>query len=64
MSLLDIEEASGKTRLSVSTLYKRVSARQIPFLKIGGRVFFDESDLEAWLAAQRVAPVSEVGRVR
>ena len=64
MSLLDIEEASGKTRLSVSTLYKRVSARQIPFLKIGGRVFFEEGDLDAWLAAQRVPPVSEVGRVR
>jgi DNA binding domain, excisionase family len=57
MALLTIDEASKKTRLSRSTLYKATSAQSIPFIKLGARVLFDEGALEGWISSHAVAPV-------
>ncbi|HAE23661.1 MAG TPA: hypothetical protein DCG47_15275 [Spirochaetaceae bacterium] len=52
--VLTIDEAAGKLRLSKSFLYKQTCARAIPFIKIGARVLFLESDLSAWVESKRV----------
>ena len=62
MALLTIDEASAKTRLSVSTIYKATCARSIPCVKLGARVLFDDAELDAWIAAHRVAPAEAMAR--
>lgn len=40
-------ECLGCSRMSV---YRRCKSGELPFVKIGGRVMFRKSDLEAWFA--------------
>ncbi len=47
--LVSISEIAELTALSVSTIYKRTSARTIPFYKIGKRVLFKPSEINQWL---------------
>jgi excisionase family DNA binding protein len=57
-SYLRYEEAARLLRCSPQTLRKRVSQRQIPYIKAfgrKGRVLFSENDLRAFLEASRVA---------
>ncbi len=56
--LLTVAEAAERLRLSVSTLYHLTSAREIPFIKIGQRVLFEERELAEWVAAHRVDPLA------
>ena len=41
-------------RLSALTLRRWVSHGKVPYLKVGGRVFFDTSSLESFLAGKVV----------
>jgi excisionase family DNA binding protein len=51
---LNYDAASVVTDLSKPTLKKKVSAREIPFLKIGRRVVFRRSDLDRWMSQHAV----------
>lgn len=57
MRFLSINEAAQLLGLSTSTLYKKTSARSIPFFKIGGRVLFEEEMLEQWIRNHAVQPI-------
>lgn len=46
---LSIREASDFTGLSVSTLYRLTSEKQIPHIKQGGKLLFATDKLSAWL---------------
>lgn len=57
-----VEEASRYIRLAVSTLNRyRVIGGGPPFLKLGGRVFYNKVDLDAWLTRRRRDSTSDLG---
>ena len=53
---LTIDEAAEYTRLSKPTIYRLTSRKQIPFVKVGGKVLFKFVRLEKWLESQSVEP--------
>ncbi|MEX2445637.1 MAG: helix-turn-helix domain-containing protein [Alkalispirochaeta sp.] len=57
MKLLTITEAAQVLGLAKSTLYKKTSAKSIPFFKLGSRVLFDERALMTWAGLHRVQPI-------
>jgi excisionase family DNA binding protein len=57
--LMTKKEVAAMLNFSVSTIDTWVSQkREIPFLRIGGRVRFDRRDVEKWLAAKKVNPTN------
>jgi excisionase family DNA binding protein len=52
--MLNVCELSKEIKISVSTLYKWVSQKKIPYAKIGRRVVFDERDIEKWFEDKKV----------
>jgi excisionase family DNA binding protein len=54
--LLGIKEASLYIGLQVDTIYRMVSQRRIPFIKVGRRTMFDVRLLDDWLAKHTVMP--------
>jgi excisionase family DNA binding protein len=53
--LLDIRAAANRLGCSERFVRRLVQERRIPFIKLGGtRVRFMNSDLDHWIAAQRV----------
>lgn len=59
---LTVDDAAAYTGLSVSTLNKlRVLGGGPVFLKLGRRVAYDRSDLDAWLASKRRRSTSDFG---
>ena len=59
--ILTLAEAAAYSGLSKSFLYKKTSLRQITFYKLEGKlIYFKKSELEAYLLANRLAPISEV----
>ena len=55
---MTIEDASRVTTLAKSTLYGYVFHRSIPFIKIGGRIVFEESAIQKWLNKKQVKEVT------
>ncbi len=56
--LLNIKETSLYIRLEVDTIYRMVSERRIPFVKVGRRTLFDVRLLHEWLEQHTVLPTS------
>lgn len=46
---LSIKEASVLTGYAVNTIYGKIHRDEIPYKKIGGKVFFDSEELERWI---------------
>ena len=59
MTLLTIHEAAALTGLSPHTLYKMVSQRRIPYIKLGRAIRFHPKQLEAWIHQQTVMPMPD-----
>jgi len=57
--LLTIQEVSKITGLSKHTLYKMVSQRRIPYVKVGRLTKFDETLLDQWIKQHTVMPMPE-----
>ena len=55
--LMDIKEASHYIGLQVDTVYRMVSHRRIPFVKVGRRTLFDVQLLDNWLAEHTMLPL-------
>ena len=53
---LTLDDTVSLIGLSRSKLYRLTSRKQIPFLKVGGKIIFRQSDLDSWLDAQAVQP--------
>lgn len=58
--VINIKQASELVGLTVNTLYSYCARRKIPHLKLGAKLLFRRSELEAWLDAHRV-PVGARG---
>lgn len=60
---LSVEAAAHYTGISASTLNKlRVFGGGPVFLKLGRRVVYDPTDLDAWLAERRRRSTSDAGQ--
>ena len=58
---LTLEEAARYLDLSTSTLYKMTSSSKICFYKPNGkRIYFDKSDLDAWILRNPVKTETEI----
>jgi excisionase family DNA binding protein len=55
---LTIEDLSNVTTLAKSTLYSYVHYRAIPFIKIGGRIVFEEGAIKKWMKKKEVKTVN------
>ena len=53
MALLTIDEAALRLRVKVSWLYERTRTNEVPHLKLGKYLRFDEDELQAWAAQFR-----------
>ena len=56
-ALLDIGPVATYLGVSPHTLYKMVSQRRIPYIKVGSRVKFDPANLDDWIKQQTVMPM-------
>ena len=58
--LFDPEEASDYLRLARQTLARwRCYGIGPPFVRIGGRIFYDPADLDAFIAARKFGSTAE-----
>ena len=57
---MTISEAASFLDLSITTLYRKVSSRQIPFFKQGKRLYFSESDLNDYLKQGKKMTLKEI----
>ncbi len=57
--LLSIDETSEYLGLAPTTLYKMVSERRIPYVKVGRLLRFDSRLIDDWLEAHTVMPMPE-----
>jgi len=56
--LLTVKDVSAITGLAPDTIYKMVSQRRIPFIKVGRLVKFKQGAIEAWIEKQSVEPMA------
>ncbi len=52
--LLTIQEVNERTGLSVHTLYKMVSQRRVPHVKLGSALRLDPEKLDQWIEQNNV----------
>lgn len=55
--LLDVSDLANILKLKKPTIYKLISSRRIPFIKIGSRVFFKPDEIETWIKENSVKEV-------
>ncbi|WP_276497916.1 helix-turn-helix domain-containing protein [Pontibacter litorisediminis] len=57
---MSAQEAAAYLDISMSTLYKRVSNREVPCRKKGSKLYFDRGELTKWVEAGRKKTQDEV----
>lgn len=57
-NVLTIEEVALLTGLSVSCLYKKTCARQIPYYRSSKRIYFNRQEIENWMMEVKVPAFS------
>jgi excisionase family DNA binding protein len=55
---MTVADAAKKIGVSSSKMYTLVSARAISHYRIGGKIVFFDSDVDAYLASRRVGAVT------
>lgn len=50
--LLTVEDLAAKLQIAKQTIYNKVSAGEIPHVKIGGALRFRASDIDRWIASR------------
>lgn len=59
-NVLDLNEASLLTGLSIGHLYRLTSGKQIPHFKKCRKLYFKKSELEEWMLENKVLTEQEV----
>ena len=57
---LNVEQLSELLHLKPSTIYKKVCAGTIPYIKLGGRVLFDAEVTMKWVSEHHVEPINVI----
>ena len=58
--ILNAQEAASFLKVKVATVYERTSAKSIPHVKKGNKLYFHRSELEQWLKEGKVKTVNEL----
>ncbi len=56
IALIHVKGAAKLLCMSVHALRKRIANREVPFVRIGRRIYFDRSDLRDWIEDRKVPP--------
>lgn len=56
-TLWEVSDVALFLKKTPDALYKMVERRQIPYIKISRRVYFDRDEIKKWLLKQTVKPV-------
>src|ERR1700744_837601 len=59
---MTVKQAATFLTLAVSTLYNKVSQKEVPVTKKGKRLYFYKSELEAWIRSGRKNTPAETVR--
>ena len=62
-NLISVEELGRKWRWNEQRIYRLCNQKQIPHVRIGGRIFFREAVLEQWLEAKEQQPTLKTNGV-
>lgn len=55
MKLLTIDELSTILQTSKSTIYRWVHKREIPFVKLGGKLLFSQDEIQEYIKKNSVS---------
>jgi len=55
---LRVPQAASYLGLAPKTLYRYAEERRIPFNRIGRSLLFDREELDKWMQARRITPLS------
>jgi excisionase family DNA binding protein len=55
---LTIKDVCEKLYLSRSSIYNYVSGHKIPYVKLGGKLLFIESDINNWINSKKKEAIS------
>lgn len=58
--ILNIKQASDFLQLKINTLYEKTSQKVIPHFKKGNKLYFNKTELQAWVADGKVKTTSEL----
>lgn len=61
--ILTVKEAAEQVRLRPSTIYHYVITKQIPFYKLGNKVFIEQKQLIAWFEGKRCKTDAELSEI-
>jgi excisionase family DNA binding protein len=56
VNLLNVEELSELFSIPRENIYRLIKAGELPYLRIGKRIRFDESEIVEWLKSKKVRP--------
>lgn len=59
--LMRLKDAAEFLQISPNSIYQKVSARTIPFMKQGKHLYFSKAELMEYIKAGRQKTVSEIG---
>lgn len=59
--ILDVKQAAEFLHLEITTLYEKTSRKLIPHFKKGNKLYFNLSELEAWIEQGKVKTTDEIG---
>ncbi len=61
-TIFNLQQFCEYTGLSKQTAYKLTAKALVPHAKRGKRVFFEKSQVDAWLLQNRIGGTSEIGQ--
>lgn len=54
-NLYNVDETSKLLRISTSTLYRWVHKKEIPFVKLGGKLLFSQDEIQEYIKKNSVS---------
>lgn len=58
--LLTVDQTSKLVKLSISTIYSKVSRKEIPAFKIGKRLYFSRDEIIAWIKSGKIKTIADI----
>lgn len=58
--LLTVDQTSKLVKLSISTIYSKVSRKEIPAFKIGKRLYFSKDEIIAWIKSGKIKTIADI----
>lgn len=57
--LLTIPDVAALLKVSIATVRRLQQQRKLPFVKVGGSIRFERSDIASYVAARRVRSIGQ-----